>query len=316
MKNVLGNLLLSALSTASSINWRPPPINPFNRRRTGVQIRNRQGTRAIPRLINGNRRRRRRINGSQGIEVNKAEGGFKSITIPYRTQGIGINVFARLLIMKIGDDWVYRLAPENENYAGYQSYNITQMLNWSSEFTDRLKSSSQYLVKGVRISISNDRIPEAKDRLSKLLLSINTSKVQVQDPRIQNNVMRLNMNQLGTKNFNFNINATNMNKDFIGWQEAESLYNGNIYLHLDAQDTNNINDETETTIILGTVKITFSILTRIQDYTKLREPTKKLTTDEKLEKLEQEVKRMKLSENAKTEENAIEAVEAIGDRKD
>lgn len=307
MKNILGNLLLSALSTASSINWRPPPINPF-RRRTGVQIRNRQGTRAITKVMNRNRRRRRNNEGSQGIEVNKAEGGFKSITIPYRTQGIGINVFARLLIVKIGDDWVYRLAPENENYAGYQSYNIINMLNWSSEFTDRLKSSSQYLVRGVRISISNDRIPEAKDRLSKLLLSINTSKVQVQDPRIQNNVMRLNMNQLGTKNFNFNINATNMNKDFVGWQEAESLYNGNIYLHLDAQDSNNINDETETTIILGTVKITFSILTRIQDYTKLREPTKKLTMEEEIEKMKNELEKVKINKNAKTEENVTDAV--------
>jgi hypothetical protein len=315
MKNMLGNLLLSALSTASSINWRPPPINPFNRRRTGV-IRNRQGTRAITRVQQSNRRRRRWNKGSEGIEVNKAEGGFKSITIPYRTQGIGINTFARLMIVKIGDDWVYRLAPENENYAQYQSYNLTEMLNWSSEFTDRLKSSSQYLVQGVRISISNDRVPEAKDRLSKLLLSINTSKVQVQDARIQNNVMRLNMNQMGTKNFNFNINATNMNKDFVGWQEAESLYNGNIYLHLDAQDTNHINDETETSIILGTVKITFSILTRIQDYTKVREPTKKLTNEQKLEQLEKELHSMKIKEeenktpsmNTKTEGNVTDMV--------
>jgi hypothetical protein len=310
MKNMLGNLLLSALSTASSLRKIPPlPLNSRNLNYgVGIKNINRQGTRAIQ----GRRRRRRNRNkGSQGIEVNKAEGGFKSITIPYRTQGIGINVFARLEIVKIGDDWVYKLAPENENYAQYSAYNLTNMLNWSTEFTDRLKSSSQYLVRGVRISISYDRIPEAKDRLSKLLLSIHTNKVQVQDPRIQNNVMRINMNQPGTKNFNFNINATNMNKDNIGWIEAETLYNGNIYLHLDAQDTNHMNEADETTVILGTVKITFSVLTRIQDYLKVREPTKKLTNEEIIDELKEKIAKLEKKEDAKgtdAEEKTTEAV--------
>jgi hypothetical protein len=307
---MLGNLLLSALSTASSLRKIPPlPLNSRNLNYgVGIKNINRQGTRAIQ----GRRRRRRNRNkGSQGIEVNKAEGGFKSITIPYRTQGIGINVFARLEIVKIGDDWVYKLAPENENYAQYSAYNLTNMLNWSTEFTDRLKSSSQYLVRGVRISISYDRIPEAKDRLSKLLLSIHTNKVQVQDPRIQNNVMRINMNQPGTKNFNFNINATNMNKDNIGWIEAETLYNGNIYLHLDAQDTNHMNEADETTVILGTVKITFSVLTRIQDYLKVREPTKKLTNEEIIDELKEKIAKLEKKEDAKgtdAEEKTTEAV--------
>jgi hypothetical protein len=306
MKNVLGNLLLSALSTASSLRKIPPlPLNSRNLN-FGVKYQNRQGTRAIQ----GRRRRRRRnVNGSQGIEVNKAEGGFKSITIPYRTQGIGINVFARLEIVKVGDDWVYKIAPENENYAQYSAYNLTNMLNWSNEFTDRLKSSSQYLVKGVRISVSYDRIPEAKDRLSKLLLSIHTNKVQVQDPRIQNNVMRLNMNQPGTKNFNFNINATNMNKDNVGWQEAETLYNGQIYLHLDAQDTNHMNEDQETTVILGTVKITFSVLTRIQDYLKVREPTKKMTTEEEIEELKNKLKKLEKIVDEKEVTKGTDAVD-------
>lgn len=316
MKNILGQLALSALSTASSLG-RIPPLPSLGRyRNTGVRIRNRQGTRASQ-VTMTRRRRQRRRNNNQGIEINRAEGGFKNITIPYRTQGIGINMYARLLLIKIGDDWVYRFAPENENYAGYPSYNLTQMLNWSTEFTDRLKSSSQYLVQGVRISLSYDRIPEAKDRLSRLLLSINTSKVQVQDPKVQNNVMRLNMNTTGTKNFNFNINNSNMAKDFTGWQEAESLYRGNIYLHLDSQDSNTVNDQTETTIILGSIKVTFSILTRIQDYVKLQEPLKKLTNEEKIEQLEAEIMNLKMLNSMKTDtkEEDTKAVED-GDRKD
>jgi anti-sigma28 factor (negative regulator of flagellin synthesis) len=123
--------------------------------------------------------------------------------------------------------------------------------------------------------------------------------------------MRLNMNQPGTKNFNFNINATNMNKDWIGWQEAENLYNGNIYLHLDAQDTNHLNEDQETTVILGTVKITFSVLTRIQDYLKVREPTKKMTTEEEVNELKEKIKNLELKGETKgtnAEEKTTEAV--------
>jgi hypothetical protein len=119
------------------------------------------------------------------------------------------------------------------------------------------------------------------------------------------------MNALGTKNFNFNINTQNMPKDFVGWQEAENLYSGTIYLHLDSQDLNYLNTD-ETTMILGTVKITFSILTRIQDYMKVREPTKKKTIEEEINDLKALVsgnKQDDISENKNTQLSRIDEVD-------
>jgi hypothetical protein len=245
-------------------------------------------------LTRTQRRNQRRRRNRAGVEINKAEGGFKSLTLPYRTQGIGINTYARLVVTHIGNDWKYGFQPETENYATYDEFNLMVMLNNSQEFKDRLRTTSQYKVLGVRICIMNNRIPSAKDRLSKLLAYVSTTKFSVLDPKIQNNVMQLNMNTIGTKNYNFNLNNSNIGKDFTGWFDGEDLYTGNVYLHVAGMDENYLNEQNETTVILGTVKVTFSVLTRIQDYLRNQAPTKKLTLEEKIDGLTKQLNLLKL----------------------
>jgi hypothetical protein len=157
----------------------------------------------------------------------------------------------------------------------------------------------------------NNRIPSAKDRLSKLLAYVSTTKVSVLDPKIQNNVMQLNMNTMGTKNYNFNLNNSNIGKDYTGWFDGEDLYTGNVYLHVAGMDENYLNEQNETTVVLGTVKVTFSVLTRIQDYLRNQAPTKKLNLEEKIEKLESEIKMLKLKE-LKKEDEKVETDEQSG----
>jgi hypothetical protein len=229
--NPLGML---ALSTAASLNKIPRLGNTFIRKGVPTKLRNRyRGGATLTRTQRRNRRRRRNRN---GIEINKAEGGFKNITIPFRTQGIGINTYGRIVATHVGDNWEYGFQPESDNYATHAEFNLIHMLNNSTEFKTRLQTTSQYKLLGVRICIMNNRIPEAKDTLSKLLVYVNTSKVIVIDPKVQNNVMQLNMNSIGTKNYNFNVNATNMPKDYIGWLNGDDLYRGNIYMHFSAMD--------------------------------------------------------------------------------
>lgn len=168
------------------------------------------------------------------------------------------------------------------------------MLNASTEFKERLRTTSQYRIIGINICIMNERIPEAKDKLSRLLVYANTTKVAVLDPKIQNNVMRLNMNTVGTKNFNFKLNNSNIGKDFTGWYDGDDLYTGNVYLHVQSEDINVINDDTQSTIVLGTIRITFNVLTRIQDYVRNNDPQKKKTTDEKIEELTEKIKEIDL----------------------
>lgn len=295
---LLGNLLLNALSTGFSSNYvnRIPNTSGYNRNYGTyfrLQNRNRNRNRIIQVQNSRNNRRRK----GQGIEINRAEGGYKNITLPYRTQTIGINTYGRIAINKVGEDWLYAFQPSNDNYANHVEYNIITMLNDSQEFKDRLKTTSQYRINRICICIMNNRIPEAGDKLSRLLAYVNTTKVAVIDPKVQNNVMRLSMSTMGVKNFNFRLTNESIGKDFTGWFEGEDLYTGNVYLHFDSEDSNNIKDETETTIVLGTVKITFEVLTRIQDYTRLNQPTKKLTDKEKIELLEKQIAQIKLDPN-------------------
>jgi hypothetical protein len=295
MSKLFANTLgLLPLSVAASLNGFNRSLGNTLLRRgpvaTRIRTRNRNTGVRLTRTQRRNLRRRR----NAGIEINRAEGGFKNITIPFRTQGIGVNTYARLAVVKTGDTWSYAFQPESDNYANHQEFNLIYMLNNSTEFTNRLKTTSQYKLLGIRICVMNNRIPEAKDTLSKLLLYVNTSKVSVNDPKIQNNVMQLNMNTIGTKNFNFNVNTTNMGKDFIGWLNGDTLYPGNIYIHVDSMDKNVMADTTQTTIMLGTIKVTFNILTRIQDYTRNLTPTRKETVQQNIDRLEHELSKAKL----------------------
>jgi len=285
--NPLGML---ALSTAAALNKIPRLGNTFIRKGVPTRVRNRfRNGLTLTRTQKRNRRRRRR----NGLEINKAEGGFKNITIPYKTQGMGINTYGRIVAVHVGDNWQYGFQPESDNYATHAEFNLIHMLNNSTEFKTRLQTTSQYKLIGIRICIMNNRVPEAKDTLSKLLVYVNTTKVTVIDPKVQNNVMQLNMNTIGTKNYNFNINSTNMLKDYVGWLNGDELYRGNVYMHFASMDNNLLHD-TETTVMLGTVKVTFSILTRIQDYVRNNEPQLKENPEEKIERLEKQLLNMQL----------------------
>jgi hypothetical protein len=286
----LGRTILSGLSTAASSNYNSGFI-PMLRRgiNYGIRGRTRQGNIITTRTNRRNQRRRNR----KGMEINRAEGGYKNITLPYRMQSIGINTYGRLAIVKVGDSWNYAFQPQNDNYANHEEYNIMTMLNDSTEFKDRLKTTSQYKVESVSIAIFNERIPEGGDKLSRLLAYVNTTKVSVLQPKIQNNVMRLNMNSIGTKLYNFRLTDESIGKDFTGWFDGDDLYTGNVYLHVQSEDINIIKDTTETTVILGTVKITFHVLTRIQDYVRNNEPQKKLTESEKIKNLQEEINKVK-----------------------
>jgi hypothetical protein len=306
---MIANLLPLLLTGAGMRFNRGRNTAPF--RRPG--LRTRVATRAGNALTRTQRRNMRRRRKRAGVEINKAEGGFKQITIPYRTQGIGINTYARLVVTKIGNNWQYGFQPETENYATYDEYNLMVMLNNSQEFKDRLRTTSQYKVLGVRICIMNNRIPEAKDRLSKLLAYVNTTKVGVIDPKTQNNVMELNMNTIGTKNFNFNLNNSNIGKDFTGWFDGEDLYTGNVYLHVAGQDDNYLNEQNETTVILGTVKVTFSVLTRIQDKLRNAEPSLKISNEDKIKQLEEQINKLKLTSREVEQDEEDSGSEYEGD---
>lgn len=289
LSNVLSGLSSLGLLTAASSRKFRPPLGMLRIPRTfGTTVSLRSQGQA--RVVNQRRRRPRRTKGIQGLEINRAEGGFKSIIQQGTVQMRGINLYGRLIVNKIGDNWVYEFAPEWNNYAGTVQLDVTQGLNQSEEFKNLCQHASQYKVIGCRFTLDYSRIPEAKDRLSRLLLSVSTDKIKVEQPKLESNVMNLSMTQPGVKNFNFNLNVRNMDPLNLAWQNAQYLYAGNLDLYVNGQDLNEINDDSETTWILGTWKLTIGVLFRFQDYEKINQPFRTKPTIESLERKIDELK--------------------------
>jgi hypothetical protein len=295
------NIPISKRETGVSQSFEPMNTTvPTNRRR---RIRRKTGTRT-------GARGRRRNNKSQGLEINRADGGYKKITIPWKQLTIGINCFGRLEAVKTSEVWKYYFSLENDNYlTPHKDFNLVTLLNYSSEFSDRLKTSSQYKIRGINISIKNLRVPKGGEMMPDLLMYITTDKVYVNEPKIQSNVMKLNMNALGTKNFNFWLNSENMKKEDTAWQDSTYLYEPIIQLHVGEVDVGKL-DEAADIVTIGTMKITFTVQTRIQDYMKQSEPVKKIKLEEQISELQSQVEKLK----GKLQEK--EAISVIGEEEE
>jgi uncharacterized membrane protein YukC len=67
-------------------------------------------------------------------------------------------------------------------------------------------------------------------------------------------------------------------------------------------------------VILGTVKVTFSVLTRIQDKLRNQEPTKKKSNEEKIKELEDKIEKLKIDEKKVQQDEEDEGSEYEGDQ--
>lgn len=307
MKGLLLNTIPSGLAlTAASSKHYGVPINPrffgnnFDGLRVNVRNRNRTG------VQQRTRRRRRNNYWNSGIEINKAEGGFKNITNTGRIIRTGINTYLTLIGNKwdaVGNKWQY-MFKRNDSVPSHM-IDVTEYLNSSTEFLDFLKRVSQYKVLGVNVMLQNSRVPKAGEVPSRLLFYASTDKIQVDNPKVDRNVMRLNMNTVGTKNFNFKLNKGNTNDLNLGWQDSSEYYNGAIQLRVSSEDDSYFDDE-ETNIMIGTVKVTITVLGRLQDSNNYNAPSQKMKIEEEIKKLKERLEHIEMQEEEKEEEKEVQ----------
>lgn len=248
----------------------------------GVGVRNRNfGNRVVTTRA---RRSNRRFRRKSGVEINHADGGFKKIMNTGRVDQIGINKYYTMAVRKIANEWKYIIRTSNIEY--FTELDITNVMNSSNEFKQKLQGSSQYLVKNVLVSLNYSRIPEAGESFCKLLFNVKMDKIITEDPLIERSTMALDMSRNGTKNFNFTINRRNTDVLNTGWQDSHYLWSGNCELQVNQQGKITVNDPNndKLEINLGVIKITITVLVRLQDSTNSM-PTKKV----KLEQLQEEL---------------------------
>jgi hypothetical protein len=263
--------------------------NPFGKGYNVRQsLKNPSNTRTRFQRRNQNDRRYR----NNGVEINRAEGGFKRINNSGIIKSMGINFYGDLNLIRqnaTNNTWEY--------YFGViPIINVTEKLNEDEEFINAVKNSSQYKIMGVSLMLQNNRIPQAGDLYSRMLLSATTDKVSVNDLTKDNNVMKLNMSTLGTKNFNFRFNIANTTPEHLAWQSSESLWEGVAQIRIQGESLSNLagGSDLPVTVKIGSFKVTVHILLRTQDTTNSVSPTKQINVKEEIEKLKRKMNKLKL----------------------
>lgn len=262
LANIIGNVITSRLGLSTTRRGYPITLQkPSFDNRTMLRSR-----RAGVATITTRRRRRNKANNA-GIEINKADGGYKSIVRTGAVRHLAINEYARMYLDKAGSSYEYKFYLKSDGYAsGSGSINITSLINNSSEFNDWCTAATQYKVYGVRFSFDYTRVPEAGDAMARLLMSVQTDKCNVIEPDIERNVMNLDMSRNGVKNFNFNLNNRNTEVDNLGWHDTADYFGARCILRVVGQDLTFLKDTSQLQVFLGTIKISIMAKVRLRDY--------------------------------------------------
>lgn len=261
ISNIIGNAIISRLGLSTARRGYPITLQkPSYANRTML----RSGRTGV---ITQTKRRRNLRKKRGGLEINKAEGGYKSIVRTGAVRHLAINEYARMYLDKQGSSYEYKFYLKSDGYAsGSSSINITSLINNSDEFNDWCTAATQYKVYGVRFSFDYTRVPESGDAMARLLMSVQTDKCNVVEPDIERNVMNLDMSRNGVKNFNFNMNRRNTNVDNLGWTDTSDYYSARCILRVVGQDLTFLKDTTQLQVFLGTIKISIMTKVRLRDY--------------------------------------------------
>lgn len=247
----------------------PAPLN-LNNRIKGQPI-NQQVRRSGQRPNVKRRNRPTYRKRSAGVEVNRAEGGYKSVTTNNRIVNITINTYGRLTYKRAGEDeFVPEFRLESDNYgSGDAILDVTNQLNNSNEFTQNRKRSEEYMVKRCSLTLDYNRIPQGGDRFTKLLLSTITDKVPEMlqtEMKKENNVMHLSMGQPGIKNYNTVLSKRTTNLENLNWQKSSYTWGGVWKIRVSTEDKTSINVAPEVELIdVATWKLSVLVAFRLTD---------------------------------------------------
>jgi hypothetical protein len=296
VKNVLG--LITAKNVLASAKKIGNKRNVFDRVDQLVPIRTKQ-TR---------RRRGKRSRKTSGLEINRAEGGSKSVVQPSKVLPISVNAYGRLTYYY--DSGTGGFKPKwqflrNQYGTSDNTLDVTYELNNCDEFNKNRMKSNQYCIRNVSLSIDYNRVPASGETIPKLMLWTNTDRVTTTDSLFESNVMKLAMNQNGVKNYNTRLDIRNTLPENLGWQSSEFTFPAKWQIIVDSQDVAFLSrPQQEMYFIFGTWKLSVNVLFRIIDdehsiSSKVR-PTVQ-GNDLRISELESQIKMLKIKLRAMEE---------------
>lgn len=246
----------------------PVPLNLGNRIQ-GIPVANRNTNQN--RVSQKSQRRGNRYNYTKPIEINKAEGGYKSVVTNGRLVPIVINTYGRLTYYHQGNNvFQPEFQFESNNYTtSSDQIDVTDQMNNSVEFTENRKRSEEYKVTNVCLTLDYNRVPQGGDRVSKLLMMTICDKLDItleKEMKRENNVMMLSMSTNGVKNYNTRLDNRTTDIANLNWQNSAYTWPGVWKIRVSQQDITTLTRlHDESYIVLGTWKLSIRVLFRITD---------------------------------------------------
>jgi hypothetical protein len=172
------------------------------------------------------------------MEVNKSEGGFKSLTQggKFLTQAIDFHLDFGITGTDQPEPYIYCVRSPSGSW--FTEFAVEDLINDSEEFDIVRGLCSKYRVTGVRLSLDYSRVVPVDTNLDKLILTPETDLIKIEDPLINKASMKLSMDHPGVKNYFFNLNKGNMKEENIDWLDSVNTYPGKVRITLSSQGEN------------------------------------------------------------------------------
>lgn len=306
MNKLINNLALTALLGRSALNYR---WNNRNRNRTYLTMQDR-----LNRTYNNGVaiRKRNRWNNGRKLEINNAQGGYKSVVSNGKNVVQVIDFYGYLVVQP---NQGFQYAFDDSQYVT-REFDISAKLNDNQEFLTLRKQALQYNITDIAININYNRVPYSGEKWSKLILTPETDKVlQSTDPRINRNSMVLDMSTNGNKNYTFKINRRNTDSDNAGWIIGEAQFSGICKIHISEAGSNYSNQQMVEAYQaqLGEFKISVRVVYKHMDVNEINRNTgRKRITDKEIIK---EIANTELIQNKIKEKHVKEKEKQIQELK-
>ena len=186
---------------------------------------------------------------------NRAEGGFKSLNAKAKYQQVNIDIYADLVVTS----GIYGFMINNTSFS---MLDLTVRLESSDEFQRWRVKSYYFKVNKVNISINVCRIPNSGEYYPKVYLWCETALISQIDISTSPIPMKLKLDSLGTKNYNFEFNKSTSLITELGWTKT-SMPSSLLYI---GQLEDAIVSGSEDTVKLGRVHISIPVIFRLLDF--------------------------------------------------
>jgi hypothetical protein len=213
------------------------------------------------------KRRRNAPRSMAGIEINHADGGWKSATDRDRTIGITVDWYYDLIASRSTTSAPFNYECTSAGNAHSTVMNMHVALESKQEFQAWKNISRELKITACGLTIDYNRIPQSGEQFPELMLSLETDKKEVdsQTAQLNKSTMKLDMTKNGKKVYNIRLNKNNSMEDNIDWQSTTTFNVPKMQMNFITNKNPVLDVGEQLTVNLGTAHWWVRVLFRVPD---------------------------------------------------